>query len=158
MAVSFVYPMSVKCPLSIMRKRSCNAATLLAPFSIAGFSVVRRHSVPSGLPLLLHSFQVFLLLANTPAQVRHTFRILGASHTSEMTLTFHGHYTTRFRSCQWKISTFQSFFERQPPSRCHSILVDRGKVSTVYHNSSLHRDKLLSFCVQRIYRSHKLIV
>ena len=49
------------------------------------FSVVRQHSSP----YVWLCFQVFLLPANSPIHVRLSFRILGVSHTSGMTSTFH---------------------------------------------------------------------
>ena len=75
---------------------SLHAACLLF---ITGFSVVRRHTVPSDQrPFYCIAIGFFRCLPTFRPKVRHQFRILGASRTRGMTPSVHFHYM----HFQWK--------------------------------------------------------
>jgi len=75
---------------------SLHAACLLF---ITGFSVVRRHTVPSDQrPFYCIAIGFFRCPPTSRPKVRHQFRILGASRTRGMTPSVHFHYM----HFQWK--------------------------------------------------------
>lgn len=83
------------------KKKTVTPQCYSSSFQMTGFSVVRRHSVPSGRkPFYCISIGFFCCPPTLRPKVRHLFRILGASRTREMTLSIHFYYMQNTRLCQ----------------------------------------------------------
>ena len=107
-ASAFVY---LFISLSQFKKREDCGTAMPPVFSyMTGFSVVRRHSVSSGLqPFYCIYIGFFCCPPTLRPKVRHRFRILGASRTRGMTPSVHFYYMQNHRKSQHTALEFISF-------------------------------------------------